>query len=398
MKKLILSLILTLSTILSYSQCDNGTNYYPSTIYDPLPSTWGYASSCNWAGEVIRVTIVSGDSYQFSTCGNYGGVTASYDTQITLYDELGNVVAFNDDYFGCSGYTSYINWTATYSGTLFVHLNQYNCADNTICTRVMIYRTEQQIQSGPCTNMAYYTTRDFPTQQDPYETIACYYAGDYCQIDNPEQGVSYSVTSENLSDWITIRRDTYDGPVVVTGFGLATIPSAEAGIPYFIHVNVDDYCVVESICRDIIIARQSALPITLVSFDAYISDELYNVATIEWEVASQQNNDYFTVLKSYDGYEWSELIRIDGAGNSNTLTNYSARDEDLRPGYQYYKLRQTDYDGNWEEFEVVSVGLSVPRKEVLRAYDNIGREVSIDAKGLIYQVWDNGEITKTINE
>ena len=77
-------LVFIMLSIVGYSQCDNGTNYYPSSVYDPLPSGWGYASTCNWAGEVIQLNIIAGDSYQFSTCAERGGVQASYDTQLTL--------------------------------------------------------------------------------------------------------------------------------------------------------------------------------------------------------------------------------------------------------------------------------------------------------------------------
>ena len=395
MKNLILLLFLV--PFMAKTQCNNGTNYYPSSIYSPPIDSWGYASTCNWAGEVIQVNITAGDSYQFSTCNNYGGVLASYDTQITLRDGSGTVVAFNDDYFGCSSYSSYINWTSTYTGVLYVHLNAYPCTSNTTCTRVMMYRTEQQLTSGPCTNAAYYTTRNFPSQQTPNETIACYYAGDYCQIDNPEQGVDYTVTSTTSGDWITIRKGTYDGTVAATGFGNATIQSAESGQSYFIHVNVDDFCVLESSCRDVTITRQSALPITLHDFNAFLSGDAKKYVVLEWSTHSEQNNDYFTIYKSYDGYSWSKLIEVDGAGNSNTLLNYSSTDENLKPGTQYYKLRQTDYDGNYEDFNVVSVELKTPRSEVVRAYNQIGQKVNLDTKGLLFLEWDNGDITKTFN-
>ena len=141
MKLISLSFILLLS-ILGYSQCDNGTNYYPSTIGIPPVGSWSYASTCNWAGEVMRMNIEAGNIYEFSTCDNYGGVLASYDTQITLRDASGTLLAYNDDYSGCSGFTSYINWTATYTGVVYVHLNEYPCSSNMICTRIMVYRTE----------------------------------------------------------------------------------------------------------------------------------------------------------------------------------------------------------------------------------------------------------------
>jgi len=283
MKKLLLVLLL-LVPFLAKTQCNNGTNYYPSSIYTPTPDTWGYASTCNWAGEVMRMNIVSGDSYQFSTCDNYGGVLASYDTQITLRDGSGTLLAYNDDFSGCSGFSSYLNWTATYTGVLYVHLNEYNCATNMVCTRIMVYRTE---------------------------------------------------------------------PI--------------------------------------------SLPITLHYFDAFHIDNIDNTIQIEWITYSEQNNDYFTVLKSYDGYEWSELCKVPGAGNSNMELSYSVRDTNPRPGVQYYKLRQTDYDGQWEEFDVVSVIIKTERKEIVRAYNQMGQEVGIDTKGLLFLVWDNGDVTKIIN-
>ena len=88
------------------------------------------------------MNIEAGNIYEFSTCDNYGGVLASYDTQITLRDASGTLLAYNDDYSGCSGFTSYINWTATYTGVVYVHLNEYPCSSNMICTRIMVYRTE----------------------------------------------------------------------------------------------------------------------------------------------------------------------------------------------------------------------------------------------------------------
>ena len=120
----------------------------PSTIYTPADNTWGSATSWNYAGEVIRVNVVDGDEYQFSTCDGFGGVLASYDTQLTLIDESGIVVGFNDDYTGCTGYTSYLKYTPTYTGVLYVHLNQYNCATNSTSTEVMIYKTPAPTGGG----------------------------------------------------------------------------------------------------------------------------------------------------------------------------------------------------------------------------------------------------------
>ena len=142
----------------------------------------------------------------------------------------------------------------------------------------------------------------------------------------------------------------------------------------------------------------SALPIVLLSFDAWMSDDIYNIVTIEWEVASQVNNSYYTILKSSDGFSWSEIAKVPGAGTNNEYMKYSIIDENPRRGWNYYKLKQTDYDGQSEEFEVVSVGFDPPRLEVIRTYDQMGREVKPTQRGFVIQVWDNGDVTKTINE
>ena len=94
----------------------------------------------NWAGEVIQVDVISGDIYQFSTCNIYGGVAASYDTELTLRDNAGNLLAYNDDFTGC-GTNSYISWTSTITGIVHLHINQFPCTSNSSATEVMIYRS-----------------------------------------------------------------------------------------------------------------------------------------------------------------------------------------------------------------------------------------------------------------
>ena len=376
------------------AQCDNGTNYYPSTIYNPTPDSWGYASTCNWAGEVIRMNIVSGDLYQFSTCDNYGGILASYDTQLTLRDGSGTVVAFNDDYTGCSSYSSYINWTATYTGVLYIHLNQYNCNSNMTCTRVMIYRTEQQTPSGPCTNTTYYTTRNFPTQQSTVETITCYYAGEYCQIDNPEQGVQYDITSTNTNDWITVRYGTYDGAVEATGFGIATIQSATSGQSYFIHVNVDDFCKIESTCRDVVISRVSALPVTMLYLTGNYVSNTGNL--IEWSTASEQNSDYFKIEVSTNGYEFRPIGQIQAAGNSTTKQDYKWVDATPSNSFNYYRLIQFDVDGANDIYGPVLIDNRNKISKIIKRINMMGQEVNENAKGVIIEIYEDGTMIRTI--
>ena len=116
------------------------------------------------------------------------------------------------------------------------------------------------------------------------------------------------------------------------------------------------------------------LPIVLTSWDVEIIGES---ASLEWTVESQINNDYYTIHKSLDGYEWEEVARIPGAGNTNTTMHYQIFDEKPYVGQSYYRLMQTDYDGKFEIFNMIGVfwdkpiALSInpnPVQEVLTLY------------------------------
>jgi hypothetical protein len=280
--KYLSTLIFTFLILIGYSQCDNGTNYYPSFIYTPVEDVWDYASSCNWAGEVIQLNVKAGDTYEFSTCDQYGFTQADYDTQITLLDGLGNLLDFNDDYGGCAGYTSYLRWVAPYSGTVYLHLNEYYCLTNFTCTTVMIYRT-----------------------------------------------------------------------------------------PSF------------------------ALPIELISFTGEIlGGDIHPVVMINWEVASQVNNDYYEVQRSIDVETWNTINTVTGAGNNNTQMSYSILDDNPLHGVSYYRLKQTDYDGQTETFFPVSIIISSEEKIIDKVINFVGQEVNENYKGMVLEIYQDGTYVK----
>lgn len=84
------------------------------------------------------------------------------------------------------------------------------------------------------------------------------------------------------------------------------------------------------------------LPSSLIAF----SGEFYSNSTmLYWQTASEQNNDYFTLSHSVDGYNFNYLAQIDGAGNSDQLMSYSYEHARPAAGINYYKLSSTDFDG-----------------------------------------------------
>ena len=85
------------------------------------------------------------------------------------------------------------------------------------------------------------------------------------------------------------------------------------------------------------------LPVELVMFKANPEKE---VVKLDWVTASELNNDYFNVERSIDGEQWQLVIKVVGAGTTRRMKTYEAMDYQPIDGVSYYRLRQTDFDGN----------------------------------------------------
>jgi len=103
----------------------------------------------------------------------------------------------------------------------------------------------------------------------------------------------------------------------------------------------------------------NALPITLISFEAICNEGTIN---LNWETASESNNKEFQIEESKDAKNWSVIATIDGAGNSNTSKSYSTKAETSYPDGSYFRLKQIDYNGNFEAFDPKFVTCKVVSK------------------------------------
>ena len=90
----------------------------------------------------------------------------------------------------------------------------------------------------------------------------------------------------------------------------------------------------------------------LLSFDGSCND---NLITLNWKTATEHNSDYFDVLKSRDGENWSKLTTLNSAGNSTQELTYTTKDENAIDGNNYYKLLQYDIDGVYKEYGPINV-------------------------------------------
>jgi len=78
---------------------------------------------------------------------------------------------------------------------------------------------------------------------------------------------------------------------------------------------------------------------------------------LDWLTASETNNDFFSIPRSKDGLTFVDIIKISAKGNCKTEQHYSAIDNNPFIGISYYKLKQTDIDGELSYSKVVSVDI-----------------------------------------
>lgn len=96
-----------------------------------------------------------------------------------------------------------------------------------------------------------------------------------------------------------------------------------------------------------------AFPIEFLHFQATkTADEQ---AMLTWQTANEQNNEYFTIERSADGQLFEAIEFVPGAGNSTGPHNYETLDMNPLPGLNYYRIKQTDFNGSVSYSEVRSV-------------------------------------------
>lgn len=87
------------------------------------------------------------------------------------------------------------------------------------------------------------------------------------------------------------------------------------------------------------------LPVELLSFIHKING--FNVS-LNWATSAELNNKGFQIerMNVNDGI-WKEIGFVEGAGNSNSEKKYFFEDRKLNSGKYHYRLKQIDFNGNF---------------------------------------------------
>jgi len=95
-----------------------------------------------------------------------------------------------------------------------------------------------------------------------------------------------------------------------------------------------------------------ALPVELASFNANVTGR--NV-DLSWTTSSESNNAGFDIeRRSAEGTEWTKVGNVSGNGTSTLIHDYSFTDRNVLTGKYNYRLKQTDYNGNFEYHNLTS--------------------------------------------
>jgi hypothetical protein len=174
------------------------------------------------------------------------------------------------------------------------------------------------------------------------------------------------------------------GPLTQTTYVRATVQNGICPVAYSSYLTI---------------TVAQALPIELLYLRGKYNGE---GNLIEWSTATEQNNDYFTLLWSDNGFEFLSIMKIPGAGNSITTIKYEYFDVNPSQGVNYYTLRQTDYDGKYKDSEIISVQSDRDSEKIIVNCTNVmGQKVGIDAKGIVLLTIRRGNfeyVVKKVNE
>lgn len=110
------------------------------------------------------------------------------------------------------------------------------------------------------------------------------------------------------------------------------------------------------------------LPVELTSFTAVSQNQQ---VTLNWSTATELNNNGFEVQRSNSNSDFVSVAFIQGLGTTTNQQNYSYIDKNLSAGVYIYRLKQIDYNGQFDYSNSIEVDVvSLDNYSLLQNYPN----------------------------
>ncbi|MBS1518737.1 MAG: T9SS type A sorting domain-containing protein [Bacteroidetes bacterium] len=111
-------------------------------------------------------------------------------------------------------------------------------------------------------------------------------------------------------------------------------------------------------CANHSVDFNTVLPVELASFTSNVNR---NNVTLNWSTAKETNNSGFDIERTLAGTtDWTKVGNVSGNGTTNETKSYSFT-ERVNTGKYSYRLKQVDFNGNFEYFNLSSeIEVGVP--------------------------------------
>jgi hypothetical protein len=319
-------------------------------IYTGVPTSEAYASSASYPKLSFHdPVLISGTDGQVNAVYRFSEVTTGVDVDIEILDlyngaSLSNMDHFTAGYydawqpfvFSPAGLQSWIEWRITFkkAGTSLDTVLTQLCA-----TAVDVDGDGVSLQELVSADKVKSYSRTVSANLNiTFNSDSCYAVSTVANVANID-----TVKWEAM--FMMIFKNTSSIVYRTGAMSSSAVDQVRQNSIYFKYFD----------------AMPTPLPIELIKFSG---KEIYdNKSLIQWSSGSETNNDFYTLERSADGIKFKEIYRVKGAGNSNTIRNYSFVDNAPEEQTSYYRLKQTDYDGTTVTFKTIQVTMKGKSKE-----------------------------------
>ncbi len=145
-------------------------------------------------------------------------------------------------------------------------------------------------------------------------------------------------------------------------------------------------------------SSQTTLPVRFIDFNGHLEN---NQAVLNWSTTNEINNKGFNVERSQDGVKFDAVSFVAGKGRGAQVNNYTYSDAKLLSGANYYRLKQTDLDGNFAYSSAIKIDYSKFAWSVQgNGTANSWIQLQLDRKATVsFKVYSlQGQLIKVINK
>ena len=342
----------------------NSSPVVSPTMLSSYPVNNGVFTTDDPVGLVIN-SVTGAINVAASTIGTYtveftaplsGCSTPFYYDYIVDLIDCADICKVQNHSFEYTADWGYTNWQPGFTGaaTDTTEINQLGVYTGTpsltmvaeVDAAVWLQQSISGFVIGNSYALTFYASRRIgPGGNSPNPTI----------IDVKIDGGALTTTATRTNTTFALTTQTYNFVATRTTHVLSLRPNA------VVFPNTNPQYLYGMIIDDIDICLVTGLPIELITFNGNLEGDH---SKLYWQTATEINNDYFILEKSADGYTWTGIAKIEGAGNSTQQINYSFNDYELLFETMYYRLKQVDFNGAITTSNSISVRFIDDRIEI----------------------------------